>query len=544
VRISGTHSDITERKRTEEAAQDADRAKSTFLANMSHEIRTPMNGVIGMVDILQQTALSNQQQRMLNTIASSSQTLLQILNDILDYSKIEAGKLAIECVPTSLQEVTQSVQQLMQSVARAKGLKLSTVISPQLPPGIYTDPTRLRQILLNLLGNAIKFSPDHATQAGQVSLVLEPGVLPNGQPAVLVQVRDQGLGMSPEVVARLFRPFSQADASTARQFGGTGLGLSISQQLAVLMGGHITVQSTLGQGSEFTAVLPLQEAPLDQVADTTVAGRVQLGRHAPSREEAVASGQLILVAEDNETNRDVLIQQLRLLGYFADVAEDGRAALALWRSGQYGLLLTDCHMPHMDGFALTQQIRMAEDPDKRLPIIAITANAMQGEARRCLDAGMSDYMSKPLRLQELGPMLAKWLPLSELASPELALPGQPARTVQGGELPVWNSGTLTELVGLNPVLHQHLLTKFLANAQQQVAAIVAAAAANNTAQVTQVAHILKSAAASVGALRLSDVCQSLETAGQDADAPRCSALAAGIQGEFAWVEQAIRGDTA
>ena len=539
LRVSGTHTDITERKRVEEAAQDADRAKSAFLANMSHEIRTPMNGVIGMVDILQQTELSSEQQRMLSTIANSSQTLLHILNDILDYSKIEAGKLTVERVPTSLQEVVQEVQQLMQGVASAKGLVVATSIAPDLPQAIYADPIRLRQVLLNLLGNAIKFTPSDAPADAAVSLALERGVLSDGQPAVLLRVRDQGIGMSAEVVAKLFRPFSQADASTAREFGGTGLGLSISQQLALLMGGHISVDSTPGQGSEFTVALPLKEAPLDRRSAVPAAQHRHRRCLGSSRAQAAANGHLILLAEDNETNRDVLMQQLRLLGYCADVAEDGRIALEKWRNGHYGLLLTDCHMPNMDGFALTEAIRQSEDAGRSAPIIAITANAMHGEARRCLDAGMSDYLSKPLRLQELGPMLAKWLPMSEHEAFEFEASHEPEVHAQHDDLQVWHPGTLRELVGDDTDIHKRLLAKFLVNAKQQVAVIRQSAAEGNTTTVAGVAHTLKSAARSVGALRLGEQCQHLETAGWDADALTCKALSAGLEGELALTEQRI-----
>ncbi len=414
IRVSGTHSDITERKRIEDAAQSANLAKSEFLANMSHEIRTPMNGVIGMVDILRQTSLTPEQQHMLSTIANSSQTLLHILNDILDYSKIEAGKLTVERIPTSLKELADSVLQLMHGPASAKNITLQLTMASNLPAAIYADPTRLRQVLLNLIGNAIKFTEAEVGQSGRVTLTLEPAALPDGQAAVLLQVRDSGIGMSAEVVAKLFAPFTQADASTARQFGGSGLGLSISHRLVTLMGGQITVQSTPGKGSEFTVALPMQEAPLTSVASNQPhKKRLRLRSGAPSFDEAAASGHLILLAEDNETNRDVLREQLRLLGYCADTAEDGQVALEKWGSGLYALLLTDCHMPHMDGFALTKAIREAEVPGTHLPIIAITANAMQGEAQRCLEAGMDDYLSKPLRLHELAPMLEKWLPIVE-----------------------------------------------------------------------------------------------------------------------------------
>jgi len=547
IRVSGTHSDITERKRIEDAAQSANLAKSEFLANMSHEIRTPMNGVIGMVDILQQTALQPEQQRMLSTIANSSQTLLHILNDILDYSKIEAGKLKVEHIATPLKEVAESVQQLMQAVAGAKGLTLSLSIAPDLPTAIYADPTRLRQVLMNLLGNAIKFTRGEATQTGHVSLLLEQGALPDGQPAVLLRVRDDGIGMSPEVVATLFTPFCQADASTARQFGGTGLGLSISQRLVTLMGGQITVQSSPGAGSEFTVTLPLHEAVIAAIAFEQPQQPVQLRASAPSMDEATASGHLILLAEDNETNRDVLGEQLRLLGYCADMAEDGREALEKWRSGRYALLLTDCHMPHMDGFALTAAIRESEQPGRRLPIIAITANAMQGEAQRCLQAGMDDYLSKPLRLAELAPMLEKWLPLpaglEEIAkmvqdAPEV-IASNAVLTSATGIFDIWNCNTLSELVGDNDSLHRRLLEKFLLNASHQVIRIEAQALAGDATQAANVAHMLKSAARSVGALALGELCQQIETAGLTNEAAHCAALATGLASAFAQAQARI-----
>ncbi|WP_168224755.1 PAS domain S-box protein [Rhodoferax aquaticus] len=556
-------SDITQHKKEQAEllaakalAESASRAKSQFLANMSHEIRTPMNGVVGMVDILQKSSLLPQQRRMLGTIENSAMALLQILNDILDFSKIEAGMFTTERLPIRLCEVAEGVTDLLASgVGAQSDLVLS--IDPALPQWCLGDPTRLRQVLLNLMGNAIKFSSKNGSQRAKVSLSLAPCVLESGADGVRIAVADNGIGMSPEVVAKLFQPFTQADESTSRKFGGTGLGLSITRALVELMGGSIRAKSTLGEGSEFVVDLPLQvcEPGLNEVVDRAPVERRMAQRKTPiAHDETRQTGLMILLAEDNEINREVMQEQLRLLGYPCESAEDGLVALGMWHAkpDRYGLLLSDCHMPNLDGFGLTAAIRAAEPADKRLPIIAVTANAMQGEAQRCIENGMDDYLSKPLRLEQLQEKLAQWMPLAAagttghkapLAADPAVAPAPEAALAPAAPLAlaIWNPATLTALVGDNPGMHKRLLSKFLVNVEQQVVEIIKFAAAHDPHSLTAVAHTAKSAARSVGALALGELCQSLETAGRAGDTQRCSDLAMGLASAFVAASAEING---
>ncbi len=534
--VLGIARDITDRKAAEEAANAANRAKSAFLASMSHEIRTPMNGVVGMLDVLLETALTPAQQRMLGTVQDSSQSLLRIINDILDYSKVEAGKLELEQVPTRIRDVAQSVGELLLGAAQAKDLTLTVLVAPGLPQWLLMDPTRLRQILLNLLGNAVKFTATQEGRRGQAQLRIERVVFGANTPGLQIRVTDNGIGMTPEVLAQVFAPFAQADASTARRFGGTGLGLSITQHLITLMGGTLSVSSVEGEGSEFRVDLPLQACPPGPVVGHTAPAARALVKATPQLR--AAQDPLILLAEDNETNREVMLEQLRLLGHAADVAQDGEEALALWRGGRYALLLTDCHMPRLDGFELTAAIRRDEAGAGHTPIIAVTASAMEGEAQRCLDSGMDDYLAKPLRLTELERMLAKWLPPTGDSLPDL-----PSAAAEGlltsTQRMEWDASVLPGLMGDNPALQRRLLLKFLDSARIQVGAIVNAANEAQPQLAADVAHQLHSAARTVGAMQLGALSVAIEAAGRSGNAAACQSHVNELLRRFDACEAAI-----
>ena len=641
TKFFSTQQDVTERKQGEfalkqakEIAEEATKMKSSFLAMMSHEIRTPMNGVMAMAEMLDQTDLTDDQHGMSSVIRSSANALLTIINDILDFSKIEAGKLDIETVPFSLVETIEGAGELISGRAEERGIDLVVDLDPALPDALAGDPARLRQVLLNLMGNAVKF-----TEAGHVTLRVS--ALPSGGAPLRLrfEIADTGIGLTEDQRARLFQPFVQADSSTSRKYGGTGLGLSICHRLCVMMGGAIGVDSIPGEGSTFWFELPFAvvdpalERPAVEISDARIAaigfvgpersalerliraagiadlawidapatsgdlggrvillratsgdataidtmrhvgdgnrlvvaatrglvstlaasagagvfasltvpirrrrlwqviaaalGRADLNQRQaaagsdaigwlpPAVEQARAANALVLVAEDNATNQIVIKRMLDQRGYAHEMAENGAVALALYERGGYGMVLTDFHMPVMDGFQLTAAIRTREaGSSRRLPIVALTADALPGNDRIGIDAGMDGYLAKPISSAALTAALEEFLPQAA------ALRRRPETVGRGGDRapakpPAINPDILdlhrmTEAFGSIDEAALSFLDGFVGDVPRMIEAVSGGIAAGDRVRARDAAHALKGASRSAGANRLGQIAADIQ----------------------------------
>ncbi|ASK99438.1 ATP-binding protein [Xanthomonas citri] len=660
--------------RAKQAAEAATLAKGEFLATMSHEIRTPLNGIIPMLELISSGQLSLDQRDMLQTATGSSLQLLRIVDDILDYSKLEANKLELEITTFNLRELLDGVIQLLQRTAEGRQLRLSLDIEPSVRLLVRGDPIRLRQVLGNLIGNAIKF-----TERGSVDIQLRRLGETRAQHLLRFQVRDTGIGIAPDQQARLFRSFAQADASTTRLYGGTGLGLAICKRIIDLMGGRIGVESEPGRGSTFWFEIPLlkvigdlqqatgadaarvmvisSDARLSQrlkrlldswgvshvLMETTQEALERVRRHSDSqgfrcviadhdtlrysaravhralaRPENANSARLIwlygeepvpgelqdyatlvprlspdetlralvlppepkpahattlasamipeplpppmanarevriLLVEDNPVNLLVAQKLLAVLGFEADTATDGEAALARMESTRYDMVFMDCQMPVLDGYAATRRWRAMETESggRPVPIVAMTANAMAGDRERCLAAGMDDYLSKPVAREQLDACLQRWLPRQALlpgpsnAGQAPHDPESASAAAQARALPILDNSVIDELYDVAGADTITILQLFLEDAPLIIEQLEAAAANRDSMQLRDLAHTLKSSSANVGAQAVSNAARRIELAARTGTIERPSVMVALVIAEYARARLALLGQVA
>jgi CheY-like chemotaxis protein/HPt (histidine-containing phosphotransfer) domain-containing protein/two-component sensor histidine kinase len=481
---------------------------------MSHEIRTPLNGVTGMLELLSSTTLDEQQQRYVHGAQSSADCLMSLINGILDFSKIEQGMLELDPVDFDLHRLIHDVADIMAPAARKSGLEIMCELSPDLPKWVSADNARLRQILLNLISNAVKF-----TEKGRVSIEAQKQYTDTGDLMVRIAVSDTGIGIPVDRLHRLFKLFSQVDGSTTRRFGGTGLGLALCKKLVELFGGEIGVESESEKGSTFWFTVCLQ-APTEEhpevITDSDVAA--ETARSAKIMEQEPHDFR-VLVAEDYEINQVVVREFLRRFGLECEIVGDGLVAVDQAKTGQFDLILMDCQMPLMDGLQAARVIRDAESPDhglarngRRIPIIALTANAVAGDREECLEAGMDDYLTKPITCQALTNMLLRWMPTPQSKGLE-PIPHETVSRVSVGSASVPEAFDFEQLMSQcfgDSDLAIELLNMFELRGRQSLLDLEVVIASNDRLAIQHLSHGVRGVAANLCALRLRESAGALE----------------------------------
>jgi PAS domain S-box-containing protein len=532
--------DITERKAAERdlqrslealraasaAAEAGTRAKSEFLAMMSHEMRTPLHAVLGASGLLLESPLTDVQREQAALSRTAGQALLDLIDDLLDYSRLEAGRLDLERVPFDPRQLTSDTLALVAGAARAKGLELVSAMAPDVPERATGDPGRVRQVLLKLLGNAIEF-----TESGSVRVQLEVAQRDATGSRLRLTVKDTGVGIPEELLSRLFQPFARGDVPVGRTRTATGLGLSITRRLVELMGGTIEATSTPGAGSEFRCVVPLGPAPADEPK--------------PPPAKADRRGLKVLVVEDNRVNQRVTRALLERLGCAVDVAEDGSQALAAVSRSRYDVVFMDCSMPGMSGYEATREIRRREGGGNGLPIVALTAHALRGDRERCLAAGMTDYLAKPVELRALEGVLARLAegPAEKPAPPPAAEPSpEPQRAA--ALVDVQALASLRSLEKDGPGFMVTIVREFDEGARHKLDEMQLAARGGDLPALRGAAHTLKGSAGIFGARGMAELCRRLEHAADQGEASAAAPLIARLTREHEAVMAVLQEATA
>ena len=541
-----------------EASEAASRSKSQFLANMSHEIRTPMNGVLGMIDLILNTQLTDKQLHYARTARGSGEALLSLINDVLDLSKIESGKLELETVVFNPHQITKEVKALLADRAQKQALKLTSSVAPDVPELIRGDPGRLRQVLLNLVSNAVKF-----TEHGEVAIRVFPVTEDKDGARLRFEVQDTGIGISSDAQSAVFEPFIQADGTMTRKYGGTGLGLTISKQLVEMMGGEVGVVSTFGKGSIFWFTVAVKKAdrsdlsvPLSpsQQMDYLAVFRPTVNLEAGFQPDMQRSGGTdfrarVLVAEDNPVNQEVVASMLEILDCEVEVVITGTEVLAAWRRRPFDLIFMDCQMPEMDGYKATRAIRQEEAgavSASRTIIIALTAHAMAGDRDRCITAGMDDYLGKPFSLDQLRSTLERWLPKKAAQAAQLTDGtdgGQVTMAEENSDADHVDCSAFEDIRFLEKNGAPEMLSKvigiYLRDAPKQLENARIALARNDANAMGRQAHSLKSSSATLGAHVLAALCKEMELMGRSGTTENADELLSRMESEYAIVAKIL-----